>query len=137
MQIYQRLPKKCKEYLVIALLGVLETKFHSLYCFFQNVVKCNFSSIPAGISCTGRSQRDIALGKEILLLAKRYCSWLRDIALGKEIWLLAKRYCSWTRDLALDSQREDMGQSTIFKENIINLTYCTIISMSFPKNVSK
>ena len=35
MQIYQKLPKKCTESLVIALLGVLE-KNHS-YCFFQNV----------------------------------------------------------------------------------------------------
>ena len=31
---------------------------------------------------------------EILLLAKRYCSWQRDIALGKEILLLAKKLCS-------------------------------------------
>ena len=50
--------------------------------------------IATGISCTGRSQRDLALAKETLLLAKRFCSWQRDFALGKENLLLAKKLCS-------------------------------------------
>ena len=53
---------------------------------------------PSGISCTGRSQRDLALGKEILPLAKKPCSWQGDLALGKETLLLAKRSCFWQRN---------------------------------------
>ena len=36
----------------------------------------------------------LALGKDTLTLAKRFSSWQREFALGKDILLLARRFCS-------------------------------------------
>ena len=40
-------------------------------------------------------QRNFALGKETLLLAKRFLPWQRNLALGKETFLLAKKHCKY------------------------------------------
>ena len=64
---------------------------HSRLNNFSN----NFLTFFSGISCTGRSQRDLALAKETLLLPKKLCSCQRDFDLGKETLTLAKKLCSW------------------------------------------
>ena len=38
-------------------------------------------------------------------------------------------YTCPSKEFQLDSKKKDMGESTMFKENIIKLTYCTIINM--------
>ena len=61
----------------------------------------------AGISCNGRSQRDLALAKETLTLPKRLWLCQRDFDLAKETLLLTSGFneelfssCSWQRDHA-------------------------------------
>ena len=56
-------------------------------------------------------QRNLALGKEILLLTieikigtpqRDFSLWQRDFALGKETLLFAKKPCSWQEEQNLD-----------------------------------
>ena len=68
-------------------------------------------------------QRNLALGKEILLLTiemkigtppRFRCSCQRDMALGKEILLLPKKPCSWQGDFALGKESETLTPPIYF-----------------------